>query len=118
MQSKNQPNAAQIRWRESVRDVGSIVSGLKPCEIHHVVGCSGKHNKQHIGHYWLLPLTKHEHEFLRRNLDEFSREKYGFSFVGSKDLEKLLFADLLTHFMEQDLPFSEDELDAIFEYHR
>lgn len=55
-----QPNAVQRRWREMVRSLGSIVSGL-PAEIHHPVGRTGKHNGVDIAHWWILPLTNEEH---------------------------------------------------------
>jgi hypothetical protein len=64
MRSKgNAPTAAQIRWREAVRELGSVISG-EPAVIHHCVGASGKHNKIAIGHWWIIPLTDEEHKAL------------------------------------------------------
>lgn len=64
MKSKgNQPTAAQVRWREAVRGLGSVISG-GPAVIHHPVGCTGKHNKIAIGHWWIIPLTDEEHKQL------------------------------------------------------
>ncbi|MCH8136650.1 MAG: hypothetical protein IIB77_11780 [Proteobacteria bacterium] len=61
MRSKgNVPTAAQKRWRESVRDLGSMISGGNAL-IHHPVGLSGRHEKQDIGHAWVVPLTQEEH---------------------------------------------------------
>ena len=59
----NQPTAAQTRWRESVRELGSVISG-GPAVIHHCVGRTAKHDKVHIGHCWILPLTDSEHKAL------------------------------------------------------
>ena len=64
MRSKgNAPTAAQKRWMESVRGLGSVISG-EPAVIHHPVGATGKHNKVHIGHWWIIPLTDAEHRAL------------------------------------------------------
>lgn len=57
----DQPRAVQRRWRELVRSLGSVVSGL-PAEIHHPVGRTGRHNGVAIGHWWLIPLTWEEHQ--------------------------------------------------------
>lgn len=64
MRSKgNAPTAAQKRWREAVRELGSVISG-EPAVIHHPVGATGKHNKVDIGHWWVIPLTDEEHKAL------------------------------------------------------
>lgn len=74
MQSKgNQPNAVQKRWRESVRSLGSVISG-GPAVIHHAVGATAKHNKIPIGHWWLIPLTDEEHKALHLDGETFNHE--------------------------------------------
>lgn len=119
MQSKgNRPNSAQKRWMDEVAAVGSIISGRKPVELHHVVGFTAKFEKQHIGPWWILPLTTEEHRHIgtAQGTDELSRLKLGFTMVGRFDYEKLLFSDLLTHFSE--LPFSDEVLQSIWSYRR
>tara|TARA_Y100000310_G_C20598574_1_gene771807 strand:- start:1085 stop:1432 length:348 start_codon:yes stop_codon:yes gene_type:complete len=69
MQSKrNAPTANQKRWREAVRELGSVISGNRPCVIHHPIGVTGKHNKVAIGHWWVIPLTDFEHRELHRGV--------------------------------------------------
>ena len=80
MQSKgNQPNACQKRWREEVRQLGSIISN-EPAIIHHCVGTSAKHNKVAIGHEFIIPLTDEEHKALHQGdimiLDGRSRKEF------------------------------------------
>lgn len=117
MQSKgNQPNAEQKRWREDVRAVGCIGCGSQHgTEIHHVVGCSAKFNKQPVGHWWILPLCHECHELMGCP-DDFARTKFGFSFVGRWDCERILFADLLTHFPDGRVPH--ETLSAVWEHRR
>lgn len=63
MQSKgNAPSASQLKWREEVRALGCVVSREKHgIEIHHVLGATAKHNRQPIGHWFILPLTSWYH---------------------------------------------------------
>ena len=83
MQSKgNVLTAAQKEWREAVRELGSVISG-DPAVIHHPVGATGKHNKVHIGHWWVIPLTDDEHKALHagetfghESRKEFEKESY------------------------------------------
>lgn len=112
----NAPSAAQKRWREAVRAVGCISCHQRNgIEIHHPAGCTAKYDKQAIGHLWLLPLC-HDCHVLIGQPDEFARHKFGFAFVGRWDLERLLFADLLTYF--PDPPISEGEMRSIMEFRR
>ena len=102
------PNAAQKRWREKVRGLGSIISG-GPAVIHHCVGRTAKHNKIHIGHWWIVPLTDKEHKDLhagRLDTPQISR----------KEAEKYLFDRAVKRLGADDLP--EGVYDAIMEYHR
>ena len=64
-----QPNAEERKWRETVRMIGSIVSGYNPSrlpEVHHIAGRSAKHNKRPIGHQLIIPLTTAEHKLIDR----------------------------------------------------
>ena len=63
MQSKgNAPSASQLKWREEVRSLGCVVSrDPYGVEIHHVLGATAKHNRQPIGHWFILPLTAWYH---------------------------------------------------------
>jgi hypothetical protein len=63
MQSKgNTPTAAQLRWREDIRALGCVISREQHgIEIHHVLGATAKHNRQPIGHWFILPLSAWYH---------------------------------------------------------
>jgi len=78
----NAPTAAQRQWREAVRELGSVIS-LGPAVIHHPVGRTGMHNKVHIGHWWLIPLTDEEHKALHNG------ETFGYE--SRKEFEKRQF---------------------------
>jgi hypothetical protein len=83
MRSKgNAPTTAQKRWREAVRELGSVISG-DPAVIHHPVGATGKHNKVDIGHWWVIPLTDEEHKALHAGET--------FSYESRKEFEKQEF---------------------------
>jgi len=105
VQSKgNAPTAAQKRWREAVRELGSIISG-GPAAIHHPVGVTGKHNKVAIGHWWVIPLTDAEHKGLHRGE------------LGGKAAEKRWFSQVyLALFQHPDKPVIET-YSAIMDYH-
>ena len=78
------PNTAQHAWRELVRDMGCVVSGGWPVEIHHCVGRTGRHDGGAIGHWWSLPLTRDEHqgpEGIHRNPNGKARERALFEHV-------------------------------------
>lgn len=107
------PNAAQTRWREQVRSLGSIASGMfgcpsDPIEIHHAAGRSASHNKIHVGHWWILPLLKSEHE----QIPDLGHER--------KRWEKSMFGKVLVKLETRGtpIPFGRDVYQAIMEYRR
>jgi hypothetical protein len=111
MQSKNNaPTAAQKRWREAVRDLGSVISG-GPAVIHHPVGVTGKHNKVHIGHWWVIPLTDEEHKALHNGTLDVNEDRKGW--------EKFMFSRTCMQLMGQCTDFPPDEaIYAIQDYRR
>jgi len=102
----DKPNAAQTRWREAVRELGSVISG-GPAVIHHCVGRTAKHNKVQIGHWWILPLTDSEHKALH-NGETFGRES-------RKSFEKEMYVLLINYMLF--VPPSEVNV-SIASYHR
>ena len=103
-----QPTAAQKRWREAVRSLGSVISG-GPAVIHHPVGRTGRHNKQDIGNWWVVPLTDEEHKALHNG------ETFGF--ISRKDLEKRAVIWIRGRLVGKD--FMPPEIfEAIMDYHR
>ena len=107
MKSKgNAPTAAQKRWREAVRELEGD-SGL---EIHHPVGVTGKHNKQKIGHWWVVAVDEQAHKDIHAG-------KFG---ADRKMIEKHLFDACYTALLDQGCPDMPPPLvyDAIMDYHR
>jgi len=105
----DQPNATQRRWREDVSALGSVLSEQSPVEIHHCAGRTAVHFKVRIGHWWILPLTKAEH-------DEIARQGHD-----RKVLEKILFVKLMDRYVTvygTPLPFGPEVIEAIQEYRR
>lgn len=103
------PSAVQKKWREDVRALGSILSGLHPVEIHHCAGRTAAHDKVHIGHWWILPLTSEEHA---RYVPEWGKRR--------KFMEKTLFGAVCKLIVRRGgvLPFGDDVATAIQEYRR
>ena len=111
MRSKgNAPTAEQKRWREAVRDLGSVISG-EPAVIHHPVGVSGKHNKVHIGNWWLIPLSDDEHKLLHNG------ETFGYE--SRKEFEKAKFLEGVAPSAEwsEEMQLPSDVISAICDYH-
>lgn len=111
------PTKSQKDWREIVRETGSIISG-EPAVIHHPAGRKAKHNKQPIGHYWLLPLADHEHKLLHFSHMEFERLAFGFSLVGRWDAEKILFRQVIEKLPGWYEFIPEPIMNAILDYRR
>ncbi len=109
------PNASQKRWREYVRENGSCVSGGNAV-IHHPVGRTAKHNKVHVGHWWVLPLTDDEHRALHLDFDSFVQDVYFWNGETRKEVEKKLFAEMVENIGMHELP--QEAYDAIQDYRR
>jgi len=106
------PNAEQKRWREAVRELGSIVSG-GPAVIHHCVGRAARHQKVSIGHEFIIGLTDAEHKLLHSDMRAFEALSIGFNPGGRWDCEKFLFNRVC-----ELLGKSPDCFDIIMDYHR
>jgi hypothetical protein len=103
----DKPNAAEERWREAVRELGSCVTGA-PALIHHCVGRTAKHNKVEIGHWWILPLTEREHAWIHAHPNR-------------KETERQLFEQTLRDYEamhSEGPPVPDDVLQAIRDWHR
>ena len=101
----DQPNAAQKRWRESVRELGCLMGAPGPVEIHHVVGRTAKHNKIAIGHWWILPVSNEGHRMVE---------------ALSKHEQKELFHTMCLAYFAcyLSLPVPDDVMAAIMDWHR
>lgn len=66
-----------------MRGLGCLITG-GPAEIHHCAGRTASHNKVHIGHWWILPLTTEQHRGphgIHAHPDRKRREKELFELV-------------------------------------
>lgn len=121
MQSKgNAPTQAQKDWREAVRELGSVISGA-PAVIHHPIGCgkNAKHNKIHIGHWWVIPLTDEEHKALHNGFCIWE-QSHPDMFETRKEFEKGAFKELMFGTQWRgplEIP-GPDKVSAIMDYHR
>lgn len=56
-----QPNAAERHWHNWLREQSCAICG-QPTAIHHAIGSTGRHNKIHIGQWWVVPLCYDYHQ--------------------------------------------------------
>tara|TARA_R110000822_G_scaffold77084_5_gene185123 strand:+ start:1248 stop:1631 length:384 start_codon:yes stop_codon:yes gene_type:complete len=127
MRSKNQKvTADHKKWRSQVAELGCICCGSEAIQIHHCIGASAKHNKIHIGEWFILPLNPFNHSYIdqgRFGLDMLKTEagqRYGeddkVKDMPLHEFEKYLFGKVLR--MIPDRPFGDDVITAISEWHR
>lgn len=112
----NRPNKTQSDWLDLVALSGPIVNGTGRIEIHHVVGFTGKHNKVHIGPWWLLPLPADVHALV--GSAEFDLKAFGFVLGGRFDAEKLLFKKLIDRIPTSTNFIGNEVFNAILDYRR
>lgn len=78
------PNAQEKKWLK-------LVAEAHPgCVIHHPVGSTKKHNKVHIGNWWIIPMRPWDHNSLHN-------DGKTFGFDSRKDFEKARFKELFEH---------------------
>lgn len=120
MKNRTAPNADQKRWLERVAqfayDHGSFPH-LRECgfDLHHVVGRTGKHNKQEIGQWFVLPIESQYHDVNSNNPFNVTHypERYEIEFKPQRDQ----FFEMIETILYEDgsLPFTDEEL-AIMDY--
>ena len=96
---------------EEVRDHVSIVSFNPQVLVHHCIGEQGKHNKIHIGHDWLLPLTQTEHLALHSH-----GATFGYTTI--KEFEKRAFKRLYEELKGSDNLPPPEVYESIMDWHR
>lgn len=116
----NAPNKAQKDWMAAVRELGSVISG-GPAVIHHAVGRTGKHNKVHIGHWWIIPLTDEEHKALHNGIMIWEQSHPDCGIETRKQFEKAAYEEVymklwstVDHYYCPSLRVNE----SIMDYHR
>lgn len=120
------PNAREKEWRESVRLIGSIITGSNQCLIHHIVGRTARHNKQKVGHLLILPLTPAEHilidygQFGLKELKDSYNDNHG---GNNKEIGPMSFREFQIYLFSRvcqvtKFPFSEQTYQTCLDYHR
>lgn len=61
MKRAKAPTAQEKRWHDWLRDKGCAACGA-PTAIHHAIGSTGRHNKIHIGQWWVNNLCYEHHQ--------------------------------------------------------
>ncbi len=119
MKGGKAPTAEQKRWHQWLAETGCYI-GLGPACIHHCVGSTGRHNKVHIGQWFVIPLSYEAHQGpggIHGDLSLFKGQGLGET---RKEIEKAIFGRLVAHYRRQHgwLPVPADALAAIENYHR
>lgn len=116
----NIPNAEQKRWLKRVaqyaNDHGCFpLGGFAPFQLHHVAGRSAKHNKVHIGHWFVLPIETSFHDVMSNNplnVTHF-RKRY----VNEFGPQAKQFCEMINKIRNEDgiIPFGDDVIDSILD---
>lgn len=118
------PTKAQQDWQDWLRSQGCVNCGASNPAIHHCAGSTAKHNKVHIGQWWVIPLCEDRcHQGpggIHKDLSEF---RHAWPNETRKEIEKGLFLlsveDCKRHGCpEQEPPMSDEVIDAIMDYRR
>ena len=112
------PNAIELKWLERVVDFANQ-HGCFPLmqpgafQIHHVVGRSGRENKIHIGHWFILPVHFDYHDV--NSMNPLNVTHFRRRFTEKFSMQKELFKTMVEKITEEDgeNPVPEDVLNAI-----
>tara|TARA_R110002020_G_scaffold467655_1_gene691393 strand:- start:28604 stop:28975 length:372 start_codon:yes stop_codon:yes gene_type:complete len=93
----NKPaNAAQKKWMKDIAEwADGGVNYLYSCDdpkgfqLHHVLGRSAKHNKIHVGHWFIIPVPFSYHDINEKNDLNVSYFKH--NFTNEFGLQSVLF---------------------------
>jgi hypothetical protein len=119
MKGGKAPTASQKRWHTWLAEQGCYLQ-LGPACIHHCVGSTGRHNKIHIGQWFVIPLSYEAHQGtggIHGDLSAFDGHNLG---ERRKEIEKTIFNRLVAVYRRQhgEYPCPPDVLAAIEGYHR
>lgn len=115
-------NALETRWHgiiadwyESIGYSNATLNGCYRCQHHHVIGRRGKHNKLHIGGFFVLPLPAEFHDPHSNSVYNVTHRRH--NFTGHFGLQSELFKEMIDSMVEfgYDLPFGQDVIDAIMD---
>lgn len=107
MYSKNhKPNSSQRRWHQWLARQTCVMCGDMGVQLHHAAGASAKHDKVHIGQWWLIPVCPWCHGYVAASKNR-------------KIIEKQTFGDLWADYeQETGNTIPQHVVTAIQEYHR
>lgn len=104
MLNKKPSKAVEKAWLQRVANYGCVVTGQSNIQLHHCVGREGKHNKYHIGRWFVLPLAFDLHDVSSNN--EYNITHHRKAFVQEYGREGMLFLDMCICLEEDEpLPF-------------
>ena len=115
-------NALETKWHGIIADWyegfgynNTSLNGCYRCQHHHVIGRKGKHNKVHIGGFFVLPLPKEFHDPMSNNIYNVTHHKH--NFTGRFGLQTELFKEMIDSMVEfgYKLPFGQDVTEAIMD---
>lgn len=121
MRRGKQPTAAEKRYHDWLREKGCAICG-RPTAIHHAVGSTGKHNKVHIGQWFVVNFCYDHHQGQGGIHGDLSAFDYYDRFAlgkTRKEIEKSLFARFAVIYEQQtgeSIPA--DVREAISDYRR
>lgn len=111
MMNEKPTKAEEKAWLSRVAEHGCVVTGQSNIQLHHCVGREGKHNKFHIGRWFVLPLAFELHDVSSDNALNITHRRK--EFVNTYGTECYLFSDLCMEMGVDTLPFGADVFDAI-----
>ena len=102
--------AVEKKWLDRVAAHGCVITGQSNIQIHHCRGREAKHNKYHIGRWFVLPLAFELHDVSSNHPLNITHHRK--AFVDRYGTEGLLFWNMC-HSMNGIWPFDDDVMAAI-----
>jgi len=102
-------------WYQSIGYSNATLNGCYRCQHHHVIGRKGKHNKLHIGGFFVLPLPWEFHDPHSNSVFNVTHRRH--NFTAHFGLQSELFKEMIDSMVSfgYDLPFGQDVIDAIMD---
>jgi len=117
MNNEKPTKAQEKAWLQRVAEHGCVINGQSVIQLHHCVGREGKHNKYHIGRWFVLPLSVELHDVSSDHPHNVTHHRK--EFVKTFGLESDLFGEMCFEMNAVErLPFDSDVLLAIMDTNR
>ena len=115
MNNEKPTKAQEKAWLQRVSEYGCVVTEQSNIQIHHCIGREGKHNKFHIGRWFVLPLAFELHDVSSNN--EYNITHHRKAFIEKYGSESELFMAMCV-VMSGALPFEHDVFQTILATNR